>query len=87
MLNMTWTSPGKIAGTLRLKQDPFRYGLGHYEDEGGVLWDIAAVWCLRGVKWVNARRVSCHPSYYGTATGDTSAGFHRWEPYEVECAS
>lgn len=80
MFHMTWFQPAEIAGTLRLRVDPRRRGLGIYEDVAGVRWDVRAI----AGSTVCARRVAAHPSYYGTGTFDTSAGFHRWEPYEVE---
>lgn len=80
MFYMTWTAPAEVAGTLRLREDPRRRGLGVYEDVDGVRWDVVGI---RG-ELVNARRVDHHPSYYSTSTFASQGGFHRWEPYEVE---
>jgi len=83
MLNMSWTKEAEIKGHLKLKNDPFRCGLGNYKDTDGNLWDIHGV--IGGVKpYVQARMVSMHPSYYGTHNGSSSCGRHTWEPYTVE---
>lgn len=80
MFNLSYTQEykGKVK-TLKLKRNPFRYGLGHYEDVDGNKWDVAAI--MNGC--VNARRI-CGQSYYGTATGDNQDGHHTWKPYFVE---
>jgi hypothetical protein len=83
MLNMSWTKEAEIKGHLKLKKDPFWYGLGIYEDEDGVRWDIHGV--IGGKNpYVQARRIGLHPNYYGTHNGASSCGFHTWEPYTVE---
>lgn len=69
--------------TLKLKRDPFRYGMGYYEDINGVKWDVNAVVSLdKDNRYVCARPVQ--GSYYGTGTYDSCAGFHEWPPYRVE---
>ena len=78
-LSYTASHQGPIE-TLRFHEDPRRRGLGIYTDVDGVRWDVHAI---RG-EHVNARRIDHHPSYYGTATGDNSNGFHTWPPYTVE---
>lgn len=84
MFRLTYTTPykGEIK-TLRLTRDPMRHGLGHYTDTDGNVWDVHAI---RGngpdrQATINARRVSCHPDYYGTHQGASSDGFHEWIPY------
>jgi hypothetical protein len=84
MISATWTTPCEIAGKLSLTRDPFRFGLGYYEDTEGKQWDIHSIWCIGGVKWVNARLVAAHPNYYGTHMGSSCVGLHEWKPYEVE---
>ena len=66
--------------TLNLLQDPFYYGLGHYKDTEGNNWDINATFG----KYICARQI-CGQSYYGTATWDSSSGFHEWISYFVKC--
>lgn len=90
---MSWTSPyhGEVK-TLRLKRDPFKHGLGVYEDADGNHWDVRG---LRGDgdrRYINARMTSRHPDYYSTAVGQgggvgTQSGpdrIHEWIPYYVE---
>jgi len=92
MFQASWTTPrDSFAGTLRFTVDPRRRGLGVYEDMDGVRWDI------RGIigKYVQARKVSEAPGYYGTATatypssttGQGGVSTHTWEPYEIEIVS
>jgi len=89
VFHMSYSTPHKgEVKTLRLTRDPFRYGLGHYTDTDGNVWDVYALMgktytgCDRS--YINARRV--HPSmdYYSTATNASSDGFHKWEPYYIE---
>ena len=83
MFRMSYTRPykGEIK-TLQLKSDPFRYGLGHYEDVAGKVWDINMV--VGGDKrYVCARPVDNSP-YYSTASDGHSNGHHEWFPYYVE---
>ena len=88
MFKMYCNSPCQIQGTLKLKRDPFWYGMGYYEDEDGVKWDIVGV--IGGViggkgePYVQARRVDNHSTYYGTGTNDNCYGSHTWLPYKVE---
>ena len=80
---MTYSGFSEYAGeveTLRLKKDPFYYGLGHYEDIEGNTWDINAIINSK----VCARLISGQ-SYYGTGTNDNSFGYHEWIPFHVEC--
>ncbi len=81
MFRASWFSQydGPI-GELRLTRDPLRHGLGIYEDESGERWDVHAIF---GGRRVHARRCSDAPSYYSTATGSTTNGFHQWIPYDV----
>jgi len=93
IFNMSWSSPyhGEVK-TLRLKKDPFRHGLGVYEDEDGNRWDIRRLDGRGERRYVTARMVSRHPDYYSTAVGQgggvgTQAGpdlIHTWKPYYVE---
>lgn len=90
MFHATWTTPrDSFAGTLRFHVDPRRRGLGVYEDVDGVRWDIHGIIG----EYVQARKVSEAPSYYGTATttmsfsstdGQGGVSTHTWEPYKVE---
>ena len=44
MFNLSYTSPYKgEVKTLKLKSDPFMGGLGIYEDENGIRWDISMI--------------------------------------------
>lgn len=81
MFHATWTTPHKGPVTeLRLTRDPHRGGLGIYLDENGDRWDVHG---LLGGRRVWARRCSDAPSYYSTAIGSTTDGFHTWIPYDV----
>ena len=84
MLNAYWTSKAEIKGHLKLKKDPFWYGLGIYEDTSGVRWDVRGVIGCGKPPYVQARPVDNYPNYYGTHNGSSSNGFHYWEPYTVE---
>jgi hypothetical protein len=81
MFHLSYTSPheGPVE-TLRFHVDPRRRGLGIYTDVDGVQWDVYAIMGQH----INARKVSEHPRYYGTAIGDNSNGSHVWPPYKVE---
>jgi len=81
---VSWTYPCQIQGTLKLKQDPFYYGLGYYEDVEGVKWDIVGIIGIAAVPYVQARRISGYPTYYGTGIYDNCGGTHTWSPYTVE---
>lgn len=87
-MNMSWRTPykGKIE-TLKLKRDPMRGGLGHYEDTEGNTWDITCifggVYTKNGKPYVNARMVDSSP-YYSTASDSHPFGFHKWLPYYFE---
>lgn len=83
-MRIEYTSPCNLQGTLRLKRDPFWFGVGIYEDEDGVKWDIAGVIGISPQPFVQARRVDECVEYYGTGTYDTRYGHHRWLPYAVE---
>jgi hypothetical protein len=82
-MNMQWFTKhrGDIP-TLKLKRNPLRHGLGHYEDLDGNVWDIT---CIFGGDrpHVNARLVDGSP-YYSTASNSHSLDFHRWKPYYFE---
>ena len=81
MFYATWTGTHKgPVETLRFHVDPRRKGLGIYTDVDGIKWDVYAIYR----DYITARRVDMHPSYYGTATGDNSNGYHVWLPYHVE---
>jgi len=90
MLTMFWTKPHKgPVQTLRLTHSPHRRGLGVYEDEDGVRWDVRGI---RG-EHVNARRIADAPGFYSTAgsvdnsttgTGSMPNPIHEWLPYRVE---
>lgn len=83
MFRMSYTRPyeGEIQ-TLHLKSSPLRYGLGHYEDVDGKVWDVNMV--VGGDKpYVCARPVDNSP-YYSTATDSHSNGHHEWIPYYFE---
>jgi len=92
MLNLSYTSEykGEIK-TLKLKQNPFYYGLGHYEDINGILWDIVCIFGAGSVgnekPYVNARPVNNSMPYYSTASGSHSNGSHKWLPYYFELVS
>jgi hypothetical protein len=81
----SWLSSykGKIE-TLRLKRDPFKCGLGIYEDADGVRWDVHGMQNSDAGRTVMARRIDDAPQYYSTASDGHSGGSHRWIPYYVE---
>jgi hypothetical protein len=87
MFSMSYTKPCEIQGTLRLKRDPFYYGLGHYKDVSGAIWDVHMIVgnSDKSKAYVCARPVY-EGGYYGTGTWDSTAGFHEWKPYRVEVA-
>ena len=85
MYNLNWSSPCELQDILFLKRNPFMSGLGYYEDIDGITWDIHGV--IGGsskIPYVQARRITDAPSYYGTASWDTQAGSHSWKPYIVD---
>ena len=82
-MRISWMSECKSQGTLNLKRDPFYHGLGYYEDMDGVTWDVHGVIGIRSEPYVQARRLTDSPSYYGTATDDHQYGSHQWLPYSV----
>ena len=82
MFHMSFTRSCKLKGTLRLKRDPFWNGLGHYEDDRGVIWDVNMIVRNESQAYVCAR-VAEGP-YYETGVFSTSDGFHHWLPYGVE---
>ena len=83
MFNATWMTKYKgDVGTLQLKRKVTSLGI--YEDVNGNEWDVAAIMGSKGGLTVCARKVSDAPSYYGTASYDTSEGLHQWIPYYVE---
>jgi hypothetical protein len=77
--------------TLKLKQNPFYFGLGYYEDVDGVRWDIVGVFGAGAIgnekPFVQARPVNDRMPYYSTATGSHSNGFHQWIPFYFEIVS
>ena len=88
-MQISWKSPftGEIK-TLKLKKDPLRHGLGHYEDIEGNTWDVV---CITGADhtvikkpYINARLVSLTNPYYNTSTYGHSFGNHKWEPFYFE---
>jgi hypothetical protein len=83
MFNLTYTSPyeGEIK-TLKLKEDPLYYGLGHYEDVDGNLWDIHCVFGNNGKPVVNARLVDDSSLYATVHIG--CDGHWSWLPYYLE---
>jgi hypothetical protein len=88
MFHLSYTRPyDEPVDTLKLKRDPFKYGLGNYEDVDGRLWDIYSMYggsfAPNGKNYVCARQI-CGQLYYSTATYGTSNGFHQWIPYFVE---
>ena len=83
-MHLSYNSPCEIQGTLFLKRDPFMSGLGYYEDVNGETWDINGVIGIGEKPYVQARRLSDSPSYYGTASWDSCYGSHSWKPYFVE---
>jgi len=88
MFSLSYTTKNKVQGTLKLTRDPFYYGLGMYKDEDGVKWDIHGVIGRRNQRsYVQARKESDAPSYYGTGMHDTQCGHHKWLPYYVEVVS
>lgn len=70
--------------TLRLRRDPWKCGIGIYEDVDGIRWDVHGLFTGSKGKMIWARRVDDAPSYYSTATDACSGGFHRWIPYTFE---
>lgn len=90
MFSMWWTRPHKgPVRTLRLIHSPLERGLGVYEDEDGVRWDVRAI--MRD--HVCARRIADAPGFYSTAapvdnfganTGNMPNPIHEWLPYRVE---
>ena len=70
--------------TLELTRDPFKYGLGYYDDIHGVTWDVVCLiggnYTKTGKPYINARPVT-NSKYYSTATNGSSCGSHRWKPY------
>ena len=83
MFNLHYSAPyeGEVK-TLKLKSDPLYYGLGHYEDIDGNLWDIHCVFGNNGKPVVNARLVD-DSALYSTA-GKQPCGSWTWNPYYLE---
>jgi hypothetical protein len=84
MFNLSYTKPCEIQGTLKLKRDPFYFGLGNYQDTEGLVWDVRMVVgnSDKSKAWVCARLAQ--GEYYSTAPWSSQAGFHEWLPYRVE---
>jgi len=83
---MSYSLPSKIQGILKLKRDPFWYGIGWYEDINGVTWDIRAVYGSKDNSYVCAcPRDSLHP-YFGSTAPYIYTGIisQSWLPYRVE---
>ena len=80
MFKLTYTTPyeGEIK-TLKLTRNPSYYGLGHYTDVDGVIWDVHSIFG----NVLNARPVDNSP-YYSTANDGHSFGNHEWIPYFYE---
>jgi len=74
--------------TLKLTQDPLRYGHGTYTDTDGKRWDVHCVvgasYSSSGKPYVNARLESEHPHYYSTGTDYNPNGSHKWIHYYFE---
>jgi hypothetical protein len=87
-----WTAEHKgETGTLRLRTDPFKHGLGHYTDVDGRTWDVRGI--IGGTKpYVQARLLADAPGFYSTSSSSDGAGspsqqpmgwVHTWLPYYV----
>ena len=83
MFSLSYSSPyeGEVK-TLKLKEDPLYYGLGHYEDVDGNLWDIHCIFGNNGKPVVNARLVD-NSSLYSTVCINPT-GCWTWNPYRLE---
>ena len=84
MYNLNWSSLCELQDILFLKRNPFMSGLGYYEDIDGITWDIHGIIGCGRPPYVQARRITDSPSYYGTASWDTQDGSHSWKPYIVD---
>jgi hypothetical protein len=73
--------------TLKLTLDPLYYGIGHYKDIDGNLWDIHCVIGMGDRPYICARPVDHNSPYYSTASWGHSYGFHSWIPYYFEVIS
>jgi len=84
-MNLSWMEKyeGEVK-TLKLTEDPMRFGLGNYKDTDGVLWHVNCVIGRQGDKpYICARRVDSS-AYYSTGTDSNQSGFHTWKPYYFE---
>ena len=83
MFNLSYSVPyeGEVL-TLKLKEDPLYYGLGHYKDVDGNLWDIRCIFGNDGKPVVNARLVD-DSSLYATVHINPT-GHWTWNPYRLE---
>jgi len=79
MFNIQYTAPTTIKGHLKLKRDPFYYGIGNYEDSKGNIWNVIGIY---GREFIQAVGYDSHSPYFSTA-GIFSYQM-RWEPYTYE---
>lgn len=79
MFNLSYNSPCPIQGHLKLKRCPAYYGVGIYEAENGVMWDVQAIY---GDRFIQARPVDS--SYIYSTTGEIRGYSARWLPYTYE---
>ena len=79
MLNMSWTAPAEIEGTIQV-YTPI-YWLGPVKDITGQQWDIRGI---IGKTVLACKMEELHP-YYNDTSG-TQWGFvsQKWLPYKVE---
>lgn len=78
MFNLTYSTPCKIQGHLKLKRSPMYYGVGIYEDIHGTRWDVWGV--INDI--VLARPVDGCSRY---STSFDSNGYSiSWKPYTYE---
>ena len=82
-MHLSYNSPCEIQGRLFLEKDPFMSGLGIYKDIDGEMWDVHGVIGGKNESYIQARKTSDSPSYYGTASWDNCYGSHSWKPYQV----
>lgn len=84
-MNLSWMSEYKgEMKTLKLTEDPMRYGLGNYKDIDDVLWHVNCVIGRQDHKpYICARPVD-DSAYYSTAVDSNQNGFHSWKPYYFE---
>lgn len=69
---------------MTLTKDPFWYGLGHYKDSNGNLWDVRSTVSTNKVSYINARPVDSHIIYDTSCSSGMQSYSCSWAPYFVK---